>query len=52
MAGVQQETVGGLLPARSGSAPSPAEEAILAEQVEQYHNRGFTVLRGVLSAAG
>ena len=51
MAGVQQETVGGLLPARSGSAPSPAEEAILAEQVEQYHNRGFTVLRGVLSAA-
>ena len=51
MAAEQQETVGGLLPARSDSAPSAAEEAFLAEQVEQYHNRGFTVLRGVLSAA-
>ena len=44
MAGVLQETVGGLLPARSDSAPSTLEEAILAEQVEQYHNRGFQVL--------
>ena len=51
MAGVLEETVGGLLPARSDSAPSAAEEALLAEQVEQYHNNGFTVLRGVLSAA-
>ena len=51
MAGVRQEAVGGLLPARSGSVPSAAEETILAEQVEQFQSRGFTVLRGVLSAA-
>ena len=51
MAGVRQEAVGGLLPARSGSKPSAADEAILAEQVEQFQTRGFTVLRGVLSAA-
>ena len=51
MAGVRQEAVGGLLPARSGSAASAAEETILAEQVEQFQSRGFTVLRGVLSAA-
>ena len=51
MAGVRQEAVGGLLPARSGSVPSAADEAILAEQVEQFQTRGFTVLRGVLSAA-
>ena len=51
MAGVLQETVGGLLPARSGSVPSVAEETILAEQVEQFQSRGFTGLRGVLSAA-
>ena len=51
MAGVRQEAVGGLLPARSESVPSAAAEAILAEQVEQFQSRGFTVLRGVLSAA-
>ena len=51
MAGVRQEAVGGLLPARSGSVPSAAAEALLAEQVEQFQSRGFTVLRGVLSAA-
>lgn len=51
MAGVQQETAGSLLPPRSGSAPSAEEEAILAEQVEQFQSRGYTVLREVLSAA-
>ena len=51
MAEVQQEAVGGLLPTRSGSVPSAAEETILAEQVEQFQSRGYTVLRGVLSAA-
>ena len=51
MAGVRQEAVGGLLPARSGSAASAVEETILAEQVEQFQSHGFTVLRGVLSAA-
>ena len=51
MAEIQQEAVGGLLPARSGSVPSAAEETLLAEQLEQFQSRGFTVLRGVLSAA-
>ena len=51
MAEAQQEAVGDLLPVRSGSAPSAAEEAILAEHVEQFKSRGYTVLRGVLSAA-
>jgi ectoine hydroxylase-related dioxygenase (phytanoyl-CoA dioxygenase family) len=51
MAEVKQEAVGGLLPARSRSAPTAAAETILAEQVEQFKNRGFTMLRGVLSAA-
>ena len=51
MTGVRKEAVGGLLPARSESVPSAAAEAILAEQVEQFQSRGFTVLRGVLSAA-
>ena len=45
------QAVGDLLPARSGSVPSAAEETLLAEQVEQFQNRGFTVLREVLSAA-
>ena len=51
MAEIQQEAVDGLLPARSGSVPSAAEETLLAEQLEQFQSRGFTVLRGVLSAA-
>ena len=51
MAEVKQEAVGDLLPARSGSVPSAAEETLLAEQVEQFQNRGLTVLREVLSAA-
>ena len=51
MAEVQQEAVGGLLPARSGSVASAAEEAVMAEHVEQFQSRGYTVLRGVLSAA-
>jgi ectoine hydroxylase-related dioxygenase (phytanoyl-CoA dioxygenase family) len=51
MAEVQQEAVGGLLPTRSGNVPSAAEETILAEQVEQFQSRGYTVLRGVFSAA-
>ncbi len=51
MTGVRKEAVGGLLPARSESVPSAVAEAILAEQVEQFQSRGFTVLRGVLSAA-
>ena len=50
MAELQQQEVGGLLPARSGSKPSPAEEAALAEHVEGFKSRGYTVLRGVLSA--
>lgn len=51
MAEIQQEAVGGLLPARSASVPNAAEETLLAEQLEQFQSRGFTVLRGVLSAA-
>ena len=51
MAEVQQEAVGGFAAARSGSVLSAAEETILAEQVEQFQSRGYTVLRGVLSAA-
>ena len=51
MAEVQQEAVGGLLPARSGSAPSAAAETLLAEQLAQFQSCGYTVLRGVLSAA-
>ncbi len=50
MAEVKQEAVGGLLPVRSGSAPTAAAETILAEQSEQFKSRGFTVLREVLSA--
>ncbi len=45
------EIGGGLLPARSKTVPSAADEAILAEQVEQFQNSGFAVLREVLSAA-
>ena len=51
MAEVKQEAVGDLLPVRSRSAPSTAEESRLSERVEQFQSRGFTVLRGVLSAA-
>ena len=51
MAEVKQDAVGGLLPVRSGSVPTAAEETILTEQGEQFKSRGFTVLRGVLSAA-
>ena len=40
-----------MLPARSKNEPSAKDEAILAEQVEQFQNSGFTVLREVLSAA-
>ena len=47
---VQQEAVGGLLPARSGSIPNAAAETLLAEEVEQFQSRGYTVLREVLSA--
>ena len=50
MVEMEREAVGGLLPARSGSKPSAAEEAVLAEQVEQFKSRGYTVLRGVLGA--
>ena len=50
MTEMRQEAVGALLAERSGSVPSAAEETILAEQGEQFQNRGFTVLRGVLSA--
>ena len=49
MAEVQQEALGSLLPARSASVPSAAEEAVLAEHVEQLKTRGYTILRGVLS---
>ncbi len=51
MTEMRQEAVGALLPERSESAPSAAEETILTEQVEQFQNRGLTVLRGVLSRA-
>lgn len=51
MTETQQKAATSLLPARRQSAPSAAAEAILAEQVEQFQERGFTVLRGVLSAA-
>ena len=51
MAEVKQEAVGDLLPVRSRSAPSTAEESRLSERVEQFQSRGFTVLREVLSAA-
>jgi len=51
MTKLQPEIGGGLLPARSKTVPSTADEAILAEQVEQFQNSGFTVLREVLSAA-
>jgi len=47
----QPEIGGGLLPVRSKTEPSAADEAILTEQVEQFQNSGFTVLRKVLSAA-
>ena len=40
----------GLLPVRSSRMPSAAEEVVLAEHVEEYKTRGFTVLRDVLSA--
>ena len=50
MVEIEQEAVGGLLPARSGSKPSAEEEAVLSEHVEQFKNRGYTILRGVLSA--
>ncbi|MDP6701449.1 MAG: hypothetical protein QGH25_17505, partial [Candidatus Latescibacteria bacterium] len=50
MVEMEREAVGGLLPVRSGSKPSAAEEAVLAEQVEQFKSRGYTVLRGVLGA--
>ena len=39
-----------MLPARSPDLPNAAEQALLAEQVEQFKKRGYTVLRGVLSA--
>jgi ectoine hydroxylase-related dioxygenase (phytanoyl-CoA dioxygenase family) len=39
----------GLLPVRSSRMPSAAEEAVLADHVEAYKTRGFTVLRDVLS---
>jgi len=51
MTEVKQDAVGGLLPVRSGSPPRAAAETILTEQAEQFQSRGFTVLRGVLSAA-
>ena len=51
MAEVKQEAVRDLLPVRSGNAPSAAAESRLSERVEQFQNRGFTVLREVLSAA-
>ena len=50
MVEIEQEAVGGLLPARRGSKPSAEEEAVLSEHVEQFKNRGYTILRGVLSA--
>jgi ectoine hydroxylase-related dioxygenase (phytanoyl-CoA dioxygenase family) len=40
-----------LLPVRSGSAPTAAEEAVLAKHVEQFKTRGYTVLHGILSEA-
>lgn len=39
-----------MLPARSPDLPNAPEQALLAEQVEQFKNRGYTILRGVLSA--
>ena len=51
MVEMQREAVGDLLPVRSGSAPPPAEEAVLAKHVEQFKTRGYTVLHGMLSEA-
>ncbi len=50
MAEFRQEAAEYLLPTRNNSAPTAAEETILVEQVEQFQNHGFTVLRDVLNA--
>ena len=49
MADTQIELVGDLLPVRTGNAPTDADEATLIERVGQFKNRGYTVLRGILS---
>jgi ectoine hydroxylase-related dioxygenase (phytanoyl-CoA dioxygenase family) len=51
MAEIQREAVGDLLPVRSGSALTAAEEAVLGKHVEQFKTRGYTILRGTLSEA-
>jgi hypothetical protein len=51
MAEIQREAVGDLLPVRSRSALTAAEEAVLAKYVEQFKTRGYTILRGTLSEA-
>ena len=38
-----------LLPVRSTSAPSAAEEALLTQQAEHFMAEGYVILRGVLS---
>ena len=46
----QSEMVGDLLPVRSRSTPTAADEAELAEHADQYKTRGYTLLRDILSA--
>ncbi len=51
MAEIQKKPVKGLLPGRNRNKPSAAEESLLVAQVKQFHNQGYTVLRGLINAA-
>ncbi|MBS10455.1 MAG: hypothetical protein CME19_02480 [Gemmatimonadetes bacterium] len=49
MADVERKPAGDLLPARSASTPTAAEEAALVEHLERYKTRGYTILRDIVS---